>query len=113
MKEQNSMTSEIIKGIGSNMTQEDYLKLVGSGNEWELSEAQAIMKINEEFGFEASRIKIIPEIKTFYKDGNHVKTAQTIERKPQYCATDCNYIRFDVAGWYYEMVNGILQIYYC
>jgi hypothetical protein len=96
------------------MTEADYLKLVGlTGGQWEISEAEAILKINEEFGFEASRIKIIPEVKIFYKDGNAVKTAQTYERKPQYCATDYNFIRFDVNGWHYEMVNGDLCFYYC
>ena len=35
------------------------------------------------------------------------------ERKPLYNATDFNYVRFDCAGWFYEMYNGELRKYYC
>ncbi|MEG0340366.1 MAG: hypothetical protein RR573_10655, partial [Oscillospiraceae bacterium] len=87
-------------------------KLCGNRNEDELTEEEAILKINAEFGFESSRIKIITEVETFCKNGICVKPYRKYTRKPQYFATDYNYIRFDVNSWQYEMINGDLKFYY-
>lgn len=55
----------------------------------EITEEAARVKVCEEFGFEASRVKIIGT--------------------PYYDATDWNFIRFDCAGWAWLMVNGGIQ----
>lgn len=109
---------EIIKNMGTNMTQADYIKLADEHNThtpetWVMTEDEAKIYINREFGFEASRIKIISEVHNYRKEGNCCVEHQTFTRKPQYCATDYNYVRFDVNNWYYEIVNGQLYQYYC
>lgn len=101
---------EISKNTGTNMSEDDYQKLRGDG-EWEISEAEAKILINKEFGFEVSRIVIIHEVANYIKNGHYVRKHQSFKRKPQYCATDYNYVRFNVRGWQYEMVNGDLNIY--
>ena len=104
---------EIVKDMGTQMSQNDYAKLCGDGNEWEMTVEKAKIYINEEFGFETSRIEIISEVKTYYKDGIRCKAYQTYSRTPQYCATDYNYVRFNVNNWYYEAINGQLHQYCC
>lgn len=102
---------EIIKNMGTNMTEADYQKLLGHG-ESEISEAEAKILINKEFGFEVSRIRIISEVEIFKKEGYYAKPYQKFERKPQNASTDWNYVRFNVDSWQYEMVNGYLNFYY-
>jgi len=102
---------EIIKGMGTNMSEDDYQHLADT--EWELTEDSAKILINQTFGFEASRIRIVLVVKTYRRECHYTKEHQTFTRKPMYCATDFNYVRFDVAGWYYEMVDGQLYQYYC
>ena len=106
---------EIIKGMGTEMSEADYQALCGRTDikTYEMSEEQAKVYINDEFGFEVSRIKIIPEVKTYKKEGAYAKPYQTYTRTPQYCSTDYNYIRFDAGNWFYECVNGQLYQYYC
>lgn len=103
---------EIIKSMGTQMTESDYIRLCERNSKYELTEDKAKIYINSEYGFEASRIKIITEVETYYKDGNVAKVYQKYIRTPQYCATDYNYIRFDVNGWQYEAINGQLHQYY-
>lgn len=103
---------EIIKNMGTQMTEDDYLRLVGKNEDWKLTEDKAKIYINSEYGFEASRVKIIAEVETYYKDGYAAKVYRKYERTPQYCSTDYNYIRFDVNGWQYEAINGQLHQYY-
>lgn len=102
---------EIIKDMGTNMSEADYQKLRDDGR-WEISEAEAKMLINEEFGFEVSRIQILYDVVVFIKDGRYAKAHQRLKRKPQNCSTDYNYVRFDVDNRQYEMVNGELMFYY-
>lgn len=103
---------EIIKDMGTNMSEADYQRLCGNKKELEISEEEAKILINKEFGFEASRITIITEVENFKKEGYAAKPYQKFARTPQYCATDYNYVRFDVNGWQYEMVDGSLKFYY-
>lgn len=103
---------ELIKNMGTNLSEADYQRLCGDDKRWEISEAEAKLLINEEFGFEVSRIRIIYEVETYKKEGYYAKPYQRFERRPQNCASDYNYVRFDVAGWQYEMVNGCLKFYY-
>lgn len=101
---------QIIKNMGTNMSEDNYQRLRGDG-EWEISEAEAKILINKEFGFEVSRIVIISEVANYIKNGHYARKHQSFKRKPQYCATDYNYVRFNVRGWQYEMVDGDLKIY--
>lgn len=102
---------QIIKNMGTNMSEDDYQRLRGDG-EQEISEAEAKILINKEFGFEVSRIVIISEVANYIKNGHYARKHQSFKRKPQYCATDYNYVRFNVRGWQYEMIDGDLKIYY-
>lgn len=101
---------EIIKDMGTNMSEADYQGLCVD-NMWEITEAEAKLLINNEFGFEASRIEIIYTVETYRADGHYARPYQKFERKPQYCATDYNYVRFNVNRWQYEMINGELTFY--
>lgn len=107
------LVPEIIQGMGTNMSEEDYQKLCGECREWEITRDEAKIYINREFGFEASRIDIIYEVETYKKEGHTVKLRDKYRRTPQYCATDYNYVRFNVDNWSYEAVNGQLCQYYC
>lgn len=99
---------------GTNLEQESYLKLEQScsGCEEILTEAAAKILINKEFGFEASRIRIYTEVKTYENVGGRLVGKDTYTRKPLYASTDWNYIRFNVAGFQYEMIDGSLYFYY-
>ena len=103
---------ETIKNMGTEMSEADYQKLLSCGNEVKMTEEKAKIWINREFGFEASRIEIIPGVETYRKDGNRAIKHQTYARIPLYCATDYNYVRFNVNGWQYEAINGQLHQYY-
>ena len=102
---------EIIRDMGTNMSEADYLELCEDGL-YEMIEPEAKMLINAEFGFEASRIKIINDVETFVKNGHYAKKYQSFKRKPQYFSSDYNYVRFNVDSRQYEMVNGELMPYY-
>lgn len=97
---------------GTNLPQDDYLKLEQSAKV--LSDAEAILLVNSEFGFEAARIDILhqAEIDVTVKGSTYVQYAK-VGRKPLHCSTDWNYVRFNVrtspATWYYEMINGHLH----
>jgi hypothetical protein len=101
--------------IGTNMPQEDYLKLEKVGDE--LSDAEAKVLINDEFAFEVSRIKILhkAELDATPEGARHI-SLEEVPRKPVYAATDWNYIRFDVRGcaatWQFEMINAQLYEVY-
>ena len=99
---------------GTNLTQEKYLELGNCGSSKFLSEPEAILLINKEFGFEAGRIVILneAEIDVTEKGSRYVKVEKA-HRLPVYASTDWNYIRFNVrtasAIWYYEMINADLH----
>ena len=105
---------EIIKNMGTQMSEADYQRLCGfpGSSEWTITEAEAKITINQFFGFEVGRIKILGTAETFRKEGNRVEQHQQFTRTPQYCATDYNYIRFDANNWQYEMINGQLYQYW-
>ena len=103
---------ELLPLMGTNMSQSEYEKLCGNSNDWELTEKEAVVLINKEFGFEASRIEIIADVETFIKEGPYARPYQKFTRTPRHCATDWNYIRFNVNGWQYEMINGSLKHYW-
>jgi hypothetical protein len=99
---------------GTRMTQEDYARLAESGGALALGDAEAILLINKEFGFEAARLEILreAEVDVTEEGARRVKTEKA-KREPMYAASDWNYIRFNVrtapATWYYEMINANLR----
>jgi hypothetical protein len=95
------------------MTQADYEQLERTSDSL-LSDAEAILRVNKAFGFEAGRIDILHEAEfDATEQGASYIQIGTIPRKPLYAASDWNYIRFNVrAGcgeWYYEMVHSHLH----
>lgn len=103
-------------GWGTNLPQEDYLKLEQEFGVQTLTDAEAVLLINREFGFEAGRIQILHEtgvVNAEKSGGERGVILDKIPRKPLYAATDWNYVRFNVrtvpADWYYEMINGDLR----
>jgi hypothetical protein len=99
----------------TNMKPDDYAKLLAAGTV--MSDEQAKCLINDEFGFEVSRIRILheAEIDTTPAGATHL-SCQKVKREPVYNATDWNYIRFNVRGCagdsYWEMKNGMLWAVY-
>ena len=97
---------------GTNYEQDRYEKLAGSVGTKELQEHEAKNLIYEEFGFAPEKVKIISEVSTYEANKYHqMRIVERYKRKALYNATDWNYVRFDCAGWQYEMVNGSLRNY--
>lgn len=97
---------------GTNYEQDRYEKLAGSIGTRELQEHEAKNLIYEEFGFAPEKVKIISEVSTYEANKYHqMRIVERYKRKALYNATDWNYIRFDCAGWQYEMINGDLRNY--
>jgi hypothetical protein len=103
---------------GTRLSQPDYEQLEEAATlDGYLTDAEARILINDEFGFEVSRIKIMREAEIdVTKDGDRQVTLERVPRRAVYRSTDWNYIRFNVRGcageWYYEMVDGQLnQVY--
>lgn len=101
--------------IGTNLNQADYEKLEQSAYK-QLNETEAKALINRWFGFEFSQIELISEVDTWEvdetdKSGRKWQHKAKHSRQPLYDATDWNYIRFNVKGYQYELVNGSLYFY--
>ena len=95
-------------GHNSSMKDDDYAHLCQSGRT--MTDDEAVELIASEFGFAPEKIEIVRQIKT-YEVSRHRQLRQkgTIDRLPVYDATDWNYVRFNCAGWQYEMINGQLH----
>ena len=96
----------------SRMSQEDYDALKAQMDTDIFGQAKAAVWVSEEFGFEYGKIRVCFEIPEYQKsrDGD-IRKCGTVDRLPVYNATDWNYIRFDVVGWQWEVVNGQLYQY--
>lgn len=95
----------------SKIRQDEYEQLRGDKATKEFSEETAREWLAEEFGFSKERIKVFQRIPLYQIEKRGIiRNNGSVERPPVYNATDWNYIRFDVAGWQYEVVNG--QIYH-
>lgn len=99
---------------GTNLPQDDYLELEKTAAVEALTDAEAILLINNDFGFEAARIEILHEAEIdVTESGSRYVQIKKVSRKPLRAASDWNYIRFNVhtrpATWYYEMINGNLH----
>ena len=92
----------------THMSQAEYdeLKNQNKGTEV-LTTQQAIDRICIEFGFDPNKVEIKRQIPTYEVNSKgNIRRTGTTSRKPLWNATDWNYIRFDCAGWQWEMVNG-------
>lgn len=96
----------------SKMEQEEYNTLAVEGDTEVFSQTKAALWVSKEFGFEYGKIHVCLEIPKYQKsrDG-YIRKCGTVDRAPVYNATDWNYIRFDVSGWQWEVVNGQLYRY--
>ena len=97
-------------GTGSHMSDADYLDLEKRGEP--ITEERAKEIIHKEFGFAIEFIEIINEL-TEYEVNHSRQLRETgkLLRLPHYESTDWNYIRFNVNGWQYEMVDGQLEFF--
>ena len=87
--------------------QEDYDHIRSAGRE--MTDAEAIEWIAQEFGFASEKIRINRTMKTFeINRHSQLRKVGEIDRRPMYDATDWYYIFFTVAGWEYEAYNGNL-----
>lgn len=95
-------------GHNSGMKDDDYAKLCQSGRT--MTDDEAVELIASEFGFAPEKITILRKLPT-YEVSRHRQLRQKgeIDRPPVYEATDWNYVRFDCAGWSYEMIDGQLR----
>lgn len=106
-----------MNSVGTNYLESEYRELLMDAAAHVLSEAEAKLLINKEYGFEASRIEvhtdaIVAEFGRKEMRGTPVWTPTRIyTRKAVYAAPDYNYIRFNVCGNQYEICNGEMYFY--
>ena len=99
-------------GTGTNMEQDRYEHLARAGRK--MTEREAVEFIADECGFAADKIKVLFKASTYEVNKHHRRRkAAEHDRPPVYESTDWNYIRFDCAGFMYELVNGELKFYCC
>lgn len=102
-----------------NVPQADYAKLADgaeSGNASHyMTDEEALDWICSEFDFDRSKVTILHEVDEYEVNRHRQlrKTGRKIDRRPVYCATDYQYIRFNTSRWYYECWNDSLRPFYC
>lgn len=97
-----------------NVKQSDYISLATASDTRTLTDDEAKQLIADEFGFNPQRITILHSVQKEEINRHRLcRQVGEISREPVYNATDWNYIRFDCAGWYYEMHNGSLNQFCC
>ena len=102
--------------VGTNYLQSEYEELKKE-RLTDMTEEEAKIFINKEYGFEASRIDvhmdaIVAVFDESERNGVPVwRPTQLYSRKPLYSAPDHNYIRFNVCGNQYEICDGQLYFY--
>lgn len=95
---------------GTNMSQVEYEDLARCGEVLNVVRATEI--VCREFGFARDRVMVKREAVTHEKNKyGGLRVKDELERPPVYSSTDWNYVRFDCAGYMYEMVNGELKRY--
>lgn len=99
-------------GTGTNMNQSDYEHLACAGRKMTDQETREF--IADECGFSAEKI-VIRHKASAYEVNKHrrLRVAAEYDREPMYESSDWNYVRFDCAGFMYELVNGELRFYCC
>ena len=97
-------------GTGSHMSDADYLDLEKRGEP--ITEERAKEIIHKEFGFAVEFIEIVNELTEYEVNHSHqLRETGKLSRLPHYESSDWNYIRFNVNGWQYEMVDGQLEFF--
>lgn len=99
--------------VNTNMSYADYGKLaeaVARDNGKPMTDEEATDYIAKKFGFQHGLISI-KRVAVFWLSAasGFRRTAASIAREPFYSASDMNYIRFEVCGILYEVVNGHLE----
>lgn len=100
---------------GSHMEADDYENLKRSAEI--MTDTEAAIFVNKNFGFEASRIEILHEREVNATEGgSHYLKIEKAEGLPLYASTDWNYVRFNVhtpgSINYYEIINDSLRAVY-
>ena len=97
--------------IGNNMSENEYQLL--ADDTAPMSELDAIRRITQECGFDMACIELVQTVETFDKNKyGKCRVSGTFSRLPVWASTDWNYIRFQVCGNQWEIVNGELMAYY-
>lgn len=101
------------ENTGTRLTQELYIDLSISCGGYRMTYANAKNLIAKEFGFQIDKIEIVTEVETFEVNRHHkLRCKDVFKREPIYNASDWNYVRFNVAGLQYEMIDGELEQYF-
>ena len=102
-----------------NIPQAEYAELakcVDSGSARYMTDDEALDWVCQEFGFDRSQVTILHEINEQEINRHNLCRAsgRKIDRRPVYCATDYNYIRFNAGcgAWQWEAWNGQLHPFY-
>jgi hypothetical protein len=99
------------KNLGTNMSEREYQLL--ADDTAPMSELDAIRRIAKECGFDMACIHLVQTVETFDKNKyGKCRVSGSYSRLPVWASTDWNYIRFQVCGNQWEIVNGELQAYY-
>lgn len=105
--------------FSQNIAQAEYAELakcVPLGSARYMTDEEALDWVCSEFGFERSRVTILHEIdEQEINRHNHCRASgRKIDRRPIYCATDYNYIRFNAGcgEWQWEAWNGRIRPFY-
>ena len=99
--------------VNTNMSHDDYAKLaeaVARDNGKPMTDEEATDYIARRFGFQHGLISIKRVAGLWLSDaGGFRRTTASIAREPLYSASDMDYVRFEVCGILYEVVNGHLE----
>ena len=99
--------------VNTNMSHDDYAKLaeaVARDNGKPMTDEEATDYIARRYGFQPVLISVKRTAVLWIPDSIGIrKTKASIAREPLYSASDMNYIRFEVCGILYEVVNGHLE----
>lgn len=101
---------KLAEGVGTNMEQDEYEDL--AKHSVEMTEDSAKQRVCREFGFDFDRVEIKRCAEVFERNKYGELRVREINVRPPVCEADGkDYVRFDCAGYQYEMVNGELMRY--
>ena len=99
--------------VNTNMSHDDYAKLaeaVARDNGKPMTDDEVKNNIANVFGFQKDLIEVKHSASLWLSNGVSLRmTNATIAGEPLYSVSDMNYIRFEVCGILYEVVNGHLE----
>lgn len=98
------------QGVGTRMDQDEYEDLAKHGVV--MWDELAKQRVCREFGFDIDRVEIKRCAEVFERNKyGELRVREINVRPPVYEAEGKDYVRFDCAGYQYEMVNGELMRY--